>query len=68
MKAGTRAKRKPRATKVAKAAQKKAALPEFVIRAQRAFGRVARKLRAESRALGLPLVVWKDGKVTKELM
>jgi len=34
----------------------------FVARAQRAFGRVARKVRAENRKLGLPAVVWSNGK------
>lgn len=66
MKADAEAKRKPRAKKVTKATRKKAALPEFVVRAERAMRRVARKLRAESRALGLPLLVWEDGKVKKK--
>jgi hypothetical protein len=35
----------------------------FIARAERAFGRVARKLRAENRKLGLAAVVWKNGKV-----
>jgi hypothetical protein len=34
----------------------------FVTRAQRAFGRVARKVRAENRKLGLSPVVWPNGK------
>jgi hypothetical protein len=32
--------------------------PEFVLRAERAFRRVARKLRAESKRTGIPLAVW----------
>jgi len=34
----------------------------FVARAQRAFGRVARKVRTENRKLGLAPVVWPNGK------
>ena len=37
--------------------------PAFVLRAERALRRAARKVRAENRRLGLPLIVWKDGKV-----
>ena len=37
--------------------------PVFVARAERAFARVARKVRAENRKLGLSPVVWKDGRV-----
>ncbi len=36
--------------------------PAFVSRAERAFGRVARKLRAENQKLGLRAVVWSNGK------
>ena len=36
--------------------------PAFVARAERAFGRVARKLRAENRKLGLRPGVWANGK------
>ena len=36
--------------------------PEFVARAERAFARVARKMRAESCRSGLPLVVFPNGK------
>jgi hypothetical protein len=36
--------------------------PAFVARAQRAFNRVARKVRAENRKLGLSPVVWPNGK------
>jgi len=37
----------------------------FVSRAERAFNRVARKLRAENRKLGLRPVVWPKGKVAR---
>ena len=37
--------------------------PLFVGRAERAFGRVARKMRAENRKLGLQPVVWTNGKL-----
>jgi len=40
-------------------------LPMFVSRAERAFGRVARKLRSENRKLGLPAVVWSNGRIAK---
>jgi hypothetical protein len=40
-------------------------LPTFVSRAERAFGRVARKIRAENQKLGLCAVVWPNGKVAK---
>ncbi len=36
---------------------------EFIASARRAFKRVARKLRAENRRLGLPLIAAKDGRV-----
>jgi hypothetical protein len=36
--------------------------PAFVSRAERAFSRVARKLRAENRKLGLRPIVWANGK------
>jgi hypothetical protein len=39
--------------------------PAFVARAERAFGRVARKLRAENRKVGLPAVVWSNEKAAK---
>jgi len=36
--------------------------PAFVGRAERAFVRVARKVRAENRKLGLAPLVWPNGK------
>jgi hypothetical protein len=41
---------------------KRAATPAFVVRAERALHRAARKVRAENRRLGLPLIVWKNGR------
>jgi hypothetical protein len=37
--------------------------PAFVARAERAFRRVARQLRAENARLGLPLVLGEKGQV-----
>lgn len=42
--------------------RKRAATPAFVTRAERALHRAARKVRAENRRLGLPLIVWKNGR------
>jgi hypothetical protein len=41
-------------------------LPEDARVALRAMRRAARKLRAEHRRLGLPIIVWKNGKVVEE--
>jgi len=41
---------------------KRHATPAFVVRAERALHRVARKVRAENNRLGLPLLVWSNGK------
>lgn len=41
-------------------------LPDWARSAMRAQHRAARKLRAEHRRLGLPIIVWKDGKVVRE--
>ena len=40
--------------------------PAFVARAERALRRAARGVRAENRALGLPLIVWRNGKLVKD--
>ena len=45
---------------------KESELPEFARLALRAHKRAARKLRAEHRRLGLPIIVWKNGKVVEE--
>jgi hypothetical protein len=41
-------------------------LPEDMRLALRAQHRAARKLRAEHRRLGLPIIVWKNCKVVEE--
>jgi|GEM_PF-2347061 hypothetical protein len=46
--------------------QSEAELPEHGRIAYRAFKRAARKLRAEHRKLGLPIIVWKNGRVVEE--
>ncbi|MCW5558646.1 MAG: hypothetical protein KIT22_12550 [Verrucomicrobiae bacterium] len=40
--------------------------PAFVLRAERALRRAARNVRAQNRALKLPLIVWQDGKVVEK--
>jgi len=39
--------------------------PETVQIALKSFRRAVRKVRAEHKRLGLPLAVWKDGRVQK---
>jgi hypothetical protein len=41
---------------------KRPATPAFVARAERALRRAARQVRAENRRLGLPVIVWKNGR------
>jgi hypothetical protein len=41
-------------------------VPAFAMRADRAMRRATRKVRAENRALGLPIIVWENGKVVKK--
>ncbi|MCW1923463.1 hypothetical protein OKA05_12940 [Luteolibacter arcticus] len=41
-------------------------LPDDMRQALLAQHRAARKLRAEHRRLGLPIIVWRDGKVVEE--
>ena len=41
-------------------------LPDDMRQALRAQHRAARELRAEHRRLGLPIIVWKNGKVVEE--
>ena len=45
---------------------KRRATPLFVARAERAMRRVARKVRVENRRLGLPLILWKNGKLVEK--
>jgi len=40
--------------------------PAFVARAERAFRRAAQNVRAQNRALKLPLILWQDGKVVEK--
>jgi hypothetical protein len=40
--------------------------PAFVARAERALRRAALDVQAENRALGLPLIVWQNGKVVEK--
>jgi hypothetical protein len=40
--------------------------PAFVARAERAFRRAAQKVRAQNRAMNLPVIVWQDGKVVEK--
>ncbi|MBC8095965.1 MAG: hypothetical protein H7Y43_09145 [Akkermansiaceae bacterium] len=40
--------------------------PAFAARAERAFKRAANNVKAQHRAFKLPVIVWKDGKVTEK--
>jgi hypothetical protein len=40
--------------------------PAFVARANRALRRAARNVQIQNRALGLPLIVWQNGKVVEK--
>ena len=40
--------------------------PAFVLRGERAARRAARNVRKQNRALGLPLIVWENGKVVEK--
>jgi hypothetical protein len=51
-------------TKSAKSAKD----PAFVKRAERALRRAAHNVKMENRALGLPLILWEDGKVVKKIV
>ena len=37
----------------------------FVVRAERAMRRAAKNVRTQNRAMKLPVIVWKDGKVVE---
>jgi hypothetical protein len=41
-------------------------VPAFVSRAERAFRRAAKNVRAQNRAMKLPLIVWENGKVVQK--
>lgn len=40
--------------------------PAFVVRANRALRRAARNVQTQNRALGLPVIVWQNGKVVEK--
>jgi hypothetical protein len=40
--------------------------PPFAERAQRALNRAAENVRRQNRALGMPLIVWENGKVVEK--
>ena len=40
--------------------------PAFVLRAERALRRAAHNVKTQNRALGLPLILWQDGKVVRK--
>ena len=44
---------------------KSSKIPDFAARALRALRRAAHQARAENRALGLPLIVWRKGKLER---
>jgi hypothetical protein len=40
--------------------------PAFVARAERALRRAAHNVKTQNRALGLPVIVWQNGKVVEK--
>lgn len=46
-------------------ARKSPKAPAFVLRAERALRRSAHNVKTQNRALGLPVIVWEDGKVVE---
>ena len=40
--------------------------PSFVARAERAMRRAAQNVKTQNRSLGLPVIVWQDGKVVEK--
>jgi hypothetical protein len=40
--------------------------PAFVTRAERAFRRAAHNVRIQNRSVGLPIIVWQNGKVVEK--
>jgi len=40
--------------------------PAFVARAERALRRAAQNVKTQNRALGLPVIVWQNGKVVEK--
>ena len=47
-------------------ARKSPKAPAFVLRAERALRRAAHNVKTQNRALGLPVIVWQDGKVVEK--
>ena len=47
-------------------APKSTKTPPFVLRAERALLRVAHNVKTQNRSLGLPIIVWQDGKVVEK--
>jgi hypothetical protein len=45
---------------------KTAKVPAFVTRAERALRRAAKNVKAQNRAMKLPLIVWQNGKVVEK--
>jgi hypothetical protein len=41
-------------------------VPAFVARAERALRRAAHNVKTQNRSLGLPVIVWQDGKVVEK--
>jgi hypothetical protein len=46
--------------------RKQGKAPAFVLRAERAFRRVAKNVWTQNRAFKLPLILWQDGKLVKK--
>ena len=47
-------------------ATKRTTAPAFVLRAERALRRAARNVQTQNRTLGLPLILWKNGKLIEK--
>jgi len=45
---------------------KSAKTPMFVIRAERAMRRAAKNVRTQNRAMKLPVIVWRNGKIVEK--
>lgn len=46
--------------------RKTAKAPAFVARAERALRRAAHNVKIQNRSLGLPVIVWQNGKVVEK--
>lgn len=47
-------------------ARKASKAPAFVARAERALRRAAHNVKTQNRSLGLPVIVWQNGKVVEK--